>query len=79
MKDTQATGPVDSSVSLFCKCCTCGYSWQRGTNGSHSCSEQLRKVIESVYRVATGENQVTDDDTGGMKWIAAYIATSLGL
>lgn len=67
-----------SNVSAFCRCSMCGYSWQRGMNGSHSCADQLMKMIESIRRVASGENQVADDDTGGLKWIADYISTSLG-
>lgn len=27
------------------KCCTCGYEWETGTNGSHSCSGKLRATI----------------------------------
>lgn len=26
-----------------CVCCTCGYEWSRGHDGSHSCSESLIK------------------------------------
>ena len=32
------------------KCCTCGYAWETGKNGSHSCSatmeENMNKAIE---------------------------------
>ena len=24
-----------------CKCCTCGYVWEKGQSGSHSCSKYL--------------------------------------
>ena len=27
-------------------------------------------VMTDIYKVATGENQVADDDTGGLAWIA---------
>ena len=27
-------------------CCTCGYTWQTGTNGRHSCSEALAKKVD---------------------------------
>jgi hypothetical protein len=25
-------------------CCSCGYSWKTGTDGSHSCSSELQKT-----------------------------------
>ena len=28
-----------------CTCCTCGYKWRRGQDGSHSCVEGLRKQL----------------------------------
>jgi hypothetical protein len=58
--------------SAFCRCCTCGYQWQRGKDGSHSCSESLLKILNSVRRVATGEDQVADDDTGGLAWMLGF-------
>jgi len=26
-------------------CCTCGYTWKHGHDGSHSCSEHLRAAL----------------------------------
>ena len=64
--------------SEFCRCCTCGYRWQRGEDGSHYCTENLLNILNSVRRVATGKDQVADDDTGGLDWIADYISAMLG-
>ncbi len=30
------------------KCCTCGYEWLTGTDGSHSCSSVMVKTIETL-------------------------------
>jgi hypothetical protein len=27
------------------KCCTCGYEWLSGRDGSHSCTAELKKTI----------------------------------
>ena len=29
----------------YCRCCTCGYEWRKGLNGSHSCAENLQKQL----------------------------------
>jgi len=50
-------------------CCTCGKTWRTGTNGSHSCSEQLlkRKMYSFEYGhdntytvIATSEQDAID-------------------
>ena len=33
-------------MSDISRCCTCGYEWKTGLNGSHSCSTYLQKVID---------------------------------
>jgi len=33
-------------IEATCACCTCGYQWSRGQDGSHSCSTELLKQIE---------------------------------
>ncbi len=30
------------------KCCSCGYRWETGTNGSHSCANELRKILDCL-------------------------------
>lgn len=37
---SQTTGSAD-----MCTCCTCGYQWRRGMDGSHLCSENLSKRV----------------------------------
>ena len=36
------------------KCCSCGYEWETGKDGSHQCSEKLKarmnKAIETAVR-----------------------------
>lgn len=34
----------------MCQCATCGYEWQRGMNGSHSCTENLLATIEKMKK-----------------------------
>ncbi len=37
-------------------CCTCGYSWHTGENGSHQCSVELQSTIKRLeHRVASLE------------------------
>jgi hypothetical protein len=40
---------------------------------------QLLSIIESIRQVASGENQVAIDDTGGMEWITRFIADNIGV
>lgn len=83
IRNTDAPRPQDSlgsgefAGSVSARCANCGYTWQKGKDGSHSCSKQLKGMMESIKKVATGESQVADDDTGGLKWIADYISTVL--
>ena len=35
-----------SSKGEMCTCCSCGYSWLWGTDGSHSCAKELRRTLE---------------------------------
>jgi len=30
------------------QCCTCGFEWETGKHGGHSCTDQLLKNIESL-------------------------------
>tara|TARA_Y100001960_G_scaffold332753_1_gene434638 strand:- start:8288 stop:8578 length:291 start_codon:yes stop_codon:yes gene_type:complete len=32
----------------MCKCCTCGYQWKQGTDGHHSCVDNLLKKIAKL-------------------------------
>ena len=32
-----------------CTCCTCGYQWERGQHGGHSCSEHLKTRLDYLY------------------------------
>lgn len=33
-----------------CKCCTCGYAWKKGFDGSHSCTEYMGKQIKALIK-----------------------------
>ena len=35
-------------MSDMCKCCTCGYEWKRGQNGSHSCVGYMETTIADL-------------------------------
>ena len=38
-----------------CTCCTCGYEWQKGKDGGHSCSEHLSfQVAEAESKTKVG-------------------------
>lgn len=32
-------------------CCTCGYQWQTGKNGSHNCSVVLQSTVKNMQKV----------------------------
>lgn len=34
----------------YCTCCTCGYKWPKGTNGSHNCSTYLLDQVNSLQQ-----------------------------
>jgi hypothetical protein len=36
----------------YCRCCTCGYEWRKGLNGSHSCAENLQKQLAEAVELA---------------------------
>ena len=38
---------------------------------------RLQEVLSNIAKVASGEDQVADDDTGGLAWIQQYIAESV--
>lgn len=42
------TVKLESEMELneFSECCTCGYKWKTGQDGSHSCSQHLIKKLE---------------------------------
>lgn len=29
-------------------CCTCGYEWRQGQDGSHSCTQHMQRTIEQL-------------------------------
>jgi hypothetical protein len=31
----------------LCTCCTCGYEWRTGQDGSHSCSKYLKAKLDA--------------------------------
>jgi hypothetical protein len=33
-------------------CCTCGYSWQSGRHGGHSCASELINRLKKIERLA---------------------------
>ena len=37
---------TDEKVST---CCDCGYQWPTGQDGSHSCAEQFRKLLNKQH------------------------------
>lgn len=44
----------------FVFCCTCDYSWRRGQDGSHSCSEFLKKQLEVTDQLLDERQRVLD-------------------
>lgn len=50
------------------ECCTCGYSWRTGMDGSHSCAENLLKYKKAFHAAKNFiDSHVADPDiTDGM-------------
>jgi hypothetical protein len=47
----------------YCRCCTCGYEWRKGLNGSHSCAENLqRQLAEAERRIDVMDCYICDED-----------------
>ena len=46
------------------KCCTCGYEWFKGMDGSHSCSTELLKKIERLEKIKEAAEKVVDFEWG---------------
>lgn len=40
-------------------------------------AKTYKAKLEKIRRVASGEDQVANDDTGGMKWIADFIGKEI--
>ena len=47
-------------ASKFSTCCTCGYSWLTGKNGSHSCADYMLQKIKRLERDWKLENQIIE-------------------
>ena len=39
---------MDNKNIELAVCCTCGHSWQKGRDGSHSCTAALLKRIDDL-------------------------------
>ena len=48
-------------MSQKSKCCTCGFEWETGKNGSHSCAETLLKQIAGLQDRIGNANMVIID------------------
>jgi hypothetical protein len=44
---TTPPSPVDKDPNII-RCCTCGYTWERGQHGGHSCSDALLKKLRAM-------------------------------
>jgi hypothetical protein len=54
-KKTNRRGAEAQSKSKTCHCCDCGYEWQRGTDGSHSCMTKMRDRTLLLAAIACGD------------------------
>lgn len=41
-----------STPETTCTCVTCGYQWERGQNGDHSCAKFLQTRLDYLYTIA---------------------------
>ncbi len=46
------------------KCCTCGYEWFTGLDGSHQCSTELLKKIDRLEKIEAAAFDVLAYDWG---------------
>jgi len=47
-------------MSKLSKCCTCGYEWITGKDGSHSCVEHLKKDLVVTKKLLAERQLVLD-------------------
>ena len=49
------------------KCCTCGFEWTSGTDGSHSCSAILRKKLVNYKKALSDLTHAVRQETSANK------------
>lgn len=59
-KDALAAPTGSGVAAKFSTCCTCGYSWLAGKDGSHSCAEYLLQKIKRLERDWKLENRIIE-------------------
>ena len=51
----------EREMSQESKCCTCGFEWETGKNGRHSCTETLLKQINDLQdRIGNANMAIID-------------------
>lgn len=61
MTTPENPAPTGSDVALkLSTCCTCGYSWLTGQDGSHSCSNYLLQKIKRLEHDWKLENRIIE-------------------
>ena len=50
-------------MKIRSQCCTCGYQWPTGHDGSHSCSENLLKKLDEWKAVFIETQRLLKNDS----------------
>ena len=58
------------------QCCTCGYSWRTGHDGSHSCATQLKSAISGALAVITLRESQDVSDAETIKTVKKMLLTT---
>ena len=60
-------------------CCTCGYTWETGRDGSHSCSVELEKSLKNLKAeiVSLAIDGLTTDGAHHKQWFLNEILSKL--
>jgi hypothetical protein len=60
-------------------CCTCGYSWKTGRDGSHSCAVELEKSLKNLKAeiVSLAIDGLTTDGAHHKQWFLNEILSKL--
>lgn len=48
--EDRSTDMQQTSKLEMVACCTCGYEWPEGTNGTHSCVQIMSRTIERLKK-----------------------------
>ncbi len=68
--------PLEKVEPKMSQCCTCGYSWRNGQDGSHSCATQLKTAINRALAVIMSRESQDVSDAETIKTVKKMLLTT---